>query len=1135
MAETGYLEFLGPNFREDVTMLKNVVDVYGPKIIELNAQLKSMENGTWTKNLADLNARLSENSKITSESIKINKELETVRLKIIETESAEARALADSKVQLQEKNRVLMEESRLQNKSIQERVKAAAERKRIAAEERELNRLIAEEEKQLLKERELAEKEMLAAKEVADKEYQALWQQLLIEREVLEKEAAEQTRINAMITAQSYEEMTGANLILTDAQERLNLEYERTKVEAAAAAQITRENAIATQQTAAAAKEAAIAKEEEAIAQKQSTIATATNYTARQRLIAQSIQIKAEMAELSAQIKLNNEAFAAGRIEYDAFERKTVILTEQQALLKVELAQVNAQLKTMIPGAEKAGATMSKFTSIVERMGLRMIASLLIFQTIIELIRVIGEGIQQAADRVNVAQRTMSDIAEKSNNSFFQEAINLKVLKERFEDVTASMTTKKEIVQELNDKYSSQIGHINGINDAEKFFRDKSDDMVTALLLRAKAAGSLAVIQETYQKEIEYAADPSKALSGWDKFYTAVQGTISRTFGGMAAQIKTGVDASQDAVKSATNDILEERKVALQVLKDVQKEADAIDAKTGINTNEKGKKAKKEKDPKYKDATTAEIKAAKDLADAKLLLDKQEYEQEAANQKAIYENEKNSLAVRLAAFEDYTDAIKHLAYLETNAAIEAEQQKQKLLQAELQKANAGTLKLNAEQIKALETEIKASEIRINALRAKGVADANIITANGEKTIAGIVKSSTAELVKETEKRIANINRLAEDAMNNEESALSIRYKNGEINKEEYEREKLKIQQKYEKARLESAALELQTEIANAKAAGQDAKRLQELLDQINKLLDQLNVKAHEKAAVTADLMRQKSEDAIKEWAQTVTDIIDKVYQKKIQGLDNQLSAIDKNKQAEIDAINETALSSEEKQRRITAAEKTAQAQSEQIEKRKKAVQIQQAKFDKATSIANIIASTAEAVVKTLKSYPPPGNIALAAVVGAIGAAQLARAIATPIPQFAKGGTMKQSGLAIVGEEGVELGKTSSGKQFLTPSVPTLTYLEAGTQITNKKDTYKKLMAMAASGIGINAHTMQLIQSRQKSTEFIELKEVMRNELTSLRKAYQNAPIHHTTVTKEGFQHQVQEGSRTVKYLNDLYY
>jgi hypothetical protein len=98
-------------------------------------------------------------------------------------------------------------------------------------------------------------------------------------------------------------------------------------------------------------------------------------------------------------------------------------------------------------------------------------------------------------------------------------------------------------------------------------------------------------------------------------------------------------------------------------------------------------------------------------------------------------------------------------------------------------------------------------------------------------------------------------------------------------------------------------------------------------------------------------------------------------------------------------------------------------------------------------------------VRTLGAKPwTPANIALAALVGSIGAVQAARAAAQPIPRFKDGGEVKDTGLIMVGDGGKHEGvKLPDGTLMKTPNVNTLMYAEKGTKIF---PDYNKMMFKA---------------------------------------------------------------------------
>lgn len=164
------------------------------------------------------------------------------------------------------------------------------------------------------------------------------------------------------------------------------------------------------------------------------------------------------------------------------------------------------------------------------------------------------------------------------------------------------------------------------------------------------------------------------------------------------------------------------------------------------------------------------------------------------------------------------------------------------------------------------------------------------------------------------------------------------------------------------------------------------------------------------------------------------------YQHQIDLLEEKKALIDETAKAQIDGVNNSILSEADKARKVNIINAQAAQQKSKIDAQERKAKTDQARFDKEAGIAKIIISTAVAVVEALP------NVVLAAVVGALGAAELAVAVSTPLPKFATGTHNSPEGFAHVGERGPELRIDPSGQMSLTPGTDTITYLEKGTQI-----------------------------------------------------------------------------------------
>jgi hypothetical protein len=246
-------------------------------------------------------------------------------------------------------------------------------------------------------------------------------------------------------------------------------------------------------------------------------------------------------------------------------------------------------------------------------------------------------------------------------------------------------------------------------------------------------------------------------------------------------------------------------------------------------------------------------------------------------------------------------------------------------------------------------------------------------------------------------------------------------------------------------------------VANSKKLSDDREAIrQEEIDRIKKFeQDQIEIAERSRAIFKAAIAeRQADEEKAaqrrielqknlqEELKSLFIQLVNDQFTIEEQALTERKRLLDEDTARRINQINLLGLTESERIRQTAIVEKNAAAQTEAIERRKREIAVQRARFEKLASIASIIQATAVAVINALGSKPySPANIGLAALTGAIGAAQLAKAISTPLPRYKTGrGTGKEE-LAITGDGGrPEYIVRGSGAIEATPSVPTLTHL-----------------------------------------------------------------------------------------------
>lgn len=219
-----------------------------------------------------------------------------------------------------------------------------------------------------------------------------------------------------------------------------------------------------------------------------------------------------------------------------------------------------------------------------------------------------------------------------------------------------------------------------------------------------------------------------------------------------------------------------------------------------------------------------------------------------------------------------------------------------------------------------------------------------------------------------------------------------------------------------------------------------------------------------------------------DYSNAILNLTGSITANRIQSIDLQLKKLDEQTEYELKMAGDNAVKKEQ-------IELTAETRRRQLEKKRLEEIQKQARFEKAVALTQAGINTALAITKVI---PNPILMALAAALGAI---QVAAIAAKPIPQFFKGTESSPEGLAFVGERGSELKVEPSGKMSLTPGVPTLDYLKAGTQIIPHDETMK-MLALSAFG------KESLIQRDQ--TQQIDLAHKMERGHESIVKAIRSS-------------------------------
>lgn len=190
-------------------------------------------------------------------------------------------------------------------------------------------------------------------------------------------------------------------------------------------------------------------------------------------------------------------------------------------------------------------------------------------------------------------------------------------------------------------------------------------------------------------------------------------------------------------------------------------------------------------------------------------------------------------------------------------------------------------------------------------------------------------------------------------------------------------------------------------------------------------------------------------DLVSELEGLFFDIFVNAIEAQKNAVQDQIDLLEAQKQKDIEVANQTITNAQEKADAIAVIEARAAAKKQQLELKQRQLDQQKARFEKARAVAEIVQSTGLAVVNALTQVKTlgPGAIVLASLIGALGAIQIARVLAQPIPRYKDGTENHPGGLAHVGDGGKsETVVLPDGSLYRTPSKDTIVNLPAGTKV-----------------------------------------------------------------------------------------
>lgn len=691
---------------------------------------------------------------------------------------------------------------------------------------------------------------------------------------------------------------------------------------------------------------------------------------------------------------------------------------------------------------------------------------------------------KKALDEIISVQDKLRIAQKGAIRDTIEERIKLELLykaatdnKKAMEERIVAANELKSTFPKLFDNYTKEQIMTGNAKDAYRLLTAQIIATAKAKRVMNEVTKAATNYEETEFKRLNQVYTVEKARAEYQKF---VDTGLLRTEAGIDAKKK--LEAEEATLKA-----LKEQSIQYKnQMNDLEK---LVDVKALVNDPGKNNKAYDDEKKKAEEYAEYIKKITEDLSKSKIELIADGREREIAEIGKEYDDRIKEIKGRT---DEEIELRKNLETLKGKAIAEINDKYDKEL-LEIEKTNLENRlasigeNSNEELDKRLNLQIQLN----NMMRDAEIKDAE---KNGEDVVAIRMKYMQREnslIMRNLQERIGLIEANTDKVVNEQETSaleeaniIKKQYANGEISKEDYEKKLYDIGVKYAKARLETLMKEAEAEIslldpnseryqeledrlANLQAQinginyDDATKKREEWIDKFKSGLSEMNDVARDALGETAgifeglsDIMAGVAEDgklsfenmaeAVGKIVSGITSLMTDIYDAQIENIEKEQEANDEayDKEIErIEALEENgAISTEEAEARKRAAEDKTAAKNAELEKKKAALQEKQAKWNKANSIIQAGIFTALAITEALP------NLVLAALVGVMGAAQVALIAAQPIPKYAKGTKDHPGGLAIVGDGGKKEGIVTNNGLFITPDKPTLVDLPAHAQV-----------------------------------------------------------------------------------------
>lgn len=778
------------------------------------------------------------------------------------------------------------------------------------------------------------------------------------------------------------------------------------------------------------------------------------------------------MTTLNALQKISTELTTNGTGAYRAYHAILRIIGIEQAGVKVATEGTTVALNAQT--AATVGATTAA-------SALRVALAALGIGAVIALIGTLYSAYDEwnsETEKVIGKQKELADEMKSSATTYGDNRAELNRLVNGWKELKTEQE-KNQFIKDNQENFKQLGVEVRNTSDAENLLEKNTAAFVEAMQLRAEAAAYAAIAAKAYQEEI---AALENARSNTTTTGDKVMGAFNWHWG------ESYNESVAREVRKRTNDYYNQADKAKGKAEEaVKKQAELLDKANNLAKSKGFRSYGNDKNTGNSTSSSVgsgsgndldkQIEEMIDSSDALL----QEWQSRMGKvavelAKNITSSSTEALDEQIKVIIDSYGIIEDTIRTESMVVQQIEGEKYDKLIEEAKKAGKDTKELELAKVNAL-----------SAISAKYNDDVVANNREREETIDKMRKDYIALATKEIQDFYAGEQAMADVAMTEELTALKQKYAAGIIDKERYESDVASITQGYAEESVQRQIDSLQKQLAVANLTADDRKKLeQELAKATTDLADKkadAEIEAMNRVKAEEDKILAARRANTEKWVQTAGEALSKISDFASAMFDNRIAQIEQELEAEqqqydtrvshIDALAEQgAITTEEAELRKRDALAETQRKQEQLEKKKAELAYKQAIIEKANSIAQIGIATALGIMNAWTA-PFPINTWLPGMVAAMGAIQVATALAQPIKAYKEGtkGKAHPGGLAIVGDGDKPEVVMFGGRAWITPDSPTLVDLPKGAQVLPDADalTLRRMGSTLVGNVPRNGH------------------------------------------------------------------